>query len=78
MGACTDHRTYKEVALKEALKLFAKDIKEALHDHGHRGYSGTIAENEAEEYINENADKWGPALIIKIPDGFVIGGVCSE
>ena len=45
MGGEFDSRTYEGKHTKaQVLKLFKADVKEALHDEGHKGYSGTIAE----------------------------------
>jgi len=46
MGGEFDSRTYKgKHTKKEIEELFKKDIKEALYEYGHRGYTGTIAEH---------------------------------
>lgn len=45
MGGCFDSRTYEGKYTKdEILTLFKTDVEKALYDHGHMGYSGTIAE----------------------------------
>jgi len=66
-------------------KAFSSAVQEALYDHGHSGYSGTIAEkdgfkmqtvpdgvsiNDHIERTLEDNDKWGPAFCIKSKDVF--------
>jgi hypothetical protein len=75
MGGDFDSRDYEGKHTKEEIeKLFQDDIDQALFDHGHRGYTGTIAEHtsniqwadkkvatseKAEEVIHElQKSKW--------------------
>ncbi|HUS51713.1 MAG TPA: hypothetical protein VMZ91_16215 [Candidatus Paceibacterota bacterium] len=67
--------------------------EQKCYDYGHAGYTGTLAEKinmtihkdkvfntkeEAEEWIEENNDKWENADCVKIKDqGWLIGGICS-
>jgi hypothetical protein len=66
----------------------------AYWEYGHGGYTGTIAEahgveviakefdshDEAWEYIDEHATKWGPALAVRLKgtDRWLLGGWFSE
>lgn len=79
MGAATE---FYEVKCKESeLDKQAKKLrKDACYDHGHSGYTGTIAEdsgnltivqdvmsyNEAEEYIYEIAEKWENSIAVPL------------
>lgn len=67
-------------------------IETAKYDHGHAGYSGSWAEcdgvkirsevfdcgYEAKQWLDANAEKWGPMLIVKLNDGWAFGACCSE
>ena len=78
---------------------FKEIVAEAEYEDGHGGYTGTFAEknrlevsdrtfgsvDEAENWINEVNDKWGPAMAVLVcpPDNpdkrvWVIGGWCSS
>lgn len=76
-------------AVNEGLAL----IEQAAYDYGHAGYSGSFAEAwgvefrseefdneaEAEAWLDVNAKKWGPALIVKVTNGpYFIGANCSS
>ena len=81
--------TSDETALAEGLAL----IKQAAWDYGHAGYTGSFAECNgvsvdrppledeaaAKEWLLDNAEKWGPMLIVKTKDGtFYAGAWCSS
>jgi hypothetical protein len=86
MGASSDFRVYQEKKGKtgytkqELITLFMKDVEQACYDHGHSGYTGTIAEatgltvtskvfaseQEAVDHIEETAEKWENALAVKV------------
>jgi hypothetical protein len=65
---------------REITRVFREHVEECRYDHGHAGYTGTMAEangcrmtgkefinqEEAESWLEENAQKWGPALIVKV------------
>lgn len=70
-------------------------IERAAWDHGHAGYSGSFAEaqgsvinpcpehvtnlEQASSWLGEHAEKWGPAVISKLPDGtYFVGANCSS
>jgi len=94
MGAET--RTYSVEAENdgELKEKYEGLVAEACYEHGHGGYTGTIAEsqgltiteqilseNEACDYIEEHAEKWENSLAIKIRDTnhtYLIGGVYSS
>tara|TARA_R100000951_G_scaffold101420_1_gene92978 strand:- start:40121 stop:40405 length:285 start_codon:yes stop_codon:yes gene_type:complete len=82
-------------AKRSELKDKADDLRDdARYDHGHSGYTGTIAEDngqldvvstpmsedEAYDYIEENAQKWEASLAIPVKDEeefYFIGGIYS-
>jgi hypothetical protein len=82
--------TNDEAAKAEALEV----IEQAAYDHGHAGYSGSFAEcadvtlrtspthegkAEAEEWLEENCQKWENALIVKTDRGtYLMGAWCSS
>ena len=94
MGASTEF--YEVNCNKKELDREANCLRDqSKYDHGHSGYTGTIAEDsgeleikatpmsleEAEEYIYENARKWGNSIAIPIKDKenvWIIGGWYSD
>jgi len=94
MGAEVNY--YEVKCKKSELNNEANDLREQCqYDHGHSGYTGTIAEDngkltvietpmtldDAENYIDENAQKWKSSIAIKIADNenlWLIGGVYSS
>jgi hypothetical protein len=80
----------KEAAMIEATAV----IEQESYEHGHGGYTGTFAEaqgcefakhpplktqEDAEEWLNDHAQKWGPALLVKKTDGtYCMGANCSS
>jgi rRNA maturation endonuclease Nob1 len=66
----------------EVREAFYKLVEQAVYECGQGGYSGTLAEKydlafvrqdfkeeaEAEQYLEENAEKWGPALAVKVAE----------
>ena len=91
MGA--DINFYKVKGKESDLDTLANDLRsEARYDHGNSGYTGTIAEDsgdltvidtimtedEAEDYIDNNAEKWENSLAIPLDDEkttWLIGGI---
>lgn len=79
---------------KDALKEVSEMIAFAKYEYGRGGYSGTFAEaqgcviykevvfdaiSEAEEWLDEEAEKWGPAIIVLTRDGqYCVGAHCSS
>ena len=69
-------------------------IEDCQYNYGHAGYSGTFAEasgvkmtdkvfdtmREAEDWLDENCQKWGPILIVAVrePKALIYGALCSE
>ena len=65
---------------REITRVFADHQETCRYDHGHSGYSGTMAEadgcrvtdeefiseHDAEDWLEENAQKWGPALVVSV------------
>ena len=80
MGACFDEFTAKTNDRDEAVKLCYDYISDCKWDFGHAGYTGTFAEcdgvqilskefaseSDAYDWLIDNAEKWGPALGVKI------------
>lgn len=76
----------------DAIKEYGEIYDQSCYDHGRGGYSGTFAEapdcevikkkfatfEEAEEYLDEHAEKWGAALIAKTDEGYCVGANCSS
>lgn len=82
--------TNDEAAKQEVERL----IDQAAHEHGHGGYSGSFAEangckidksvlfdsvSDAEEWLDEHAEKWGPAIVVVTKAGeYCVGANCSS
>ena len=81
MGGC-DFKTYMESS-SGARDAFNKAVERAMWEHGHGGYTGTIAEKHGyvmltvpkgesvEDFIDrkiEENDKWGPAFCIELKE----------
>jgi len=96
MGAQYDERIINQCPASELSAEFAKIVDACRYESGHGGYTGTFAEShgvkivsrnfetirEASEYLNETAEKWGPALAVKAKHNdrpvWVIGAICSS
>lgn len=79
MGGATDFRVYKFSDRKKVEREFKEACEEARYEHGHGGYTGTIAEvhgigrwvdrrfgsdGEAMDYASEHHNKWDPAMAV--------------
>ena len=81
----------------EAIQMCHQAIKDSAWENGHGGYSGTLAEahgatidrsktfdntDDAWEYLEEVAEKWGPAVGVKVTleneTVYVFGALCSS
>lgn len=76
----------------EATESGEELIREAIHEHGHGGYTGSFAEckgvailpapnyqvTDPEAYLEEICEKWGPMLIVKVGEKYFAGAVCSS
>ena len=65
---------------REITRVFAEYVEECQYEQGHGGYTGSMAEtdgcsmtdqefineHDAEEWLMDNAQKWGPALIVQV------------
>jgi hypothetical protein len=65
---------------RELTRVFTEYVGECQYDQGHGGYTGSMAETDgcslteeefisedaAEEWLMDNAQKWGPALIVRV------------
>jgi hypothetical protein len=96
MGACFDSTFLKSHDVAAAKEEFRRVCEDRAWECGHGGYTGTLAEthgrisffhslefdsrDDAEDWIDENADKWGPALAVRIKgmDGWFAGAICSS
>lgn len=94
MGAEFNFAKLRSTNDKDALKEVSEMISEARYMHGHGGYTGTLAEargceihrsyapkceSEAQAWLCENANKWGPAIILRTPDKeYFVGALCSS
>lgn len=72
----------------------AKVIRDAAYENRHGGYSGSFAEatgselnksvlhdsvDDAENWLNERTEKWGPAIIVITKSGqYCVGAHCSS
>ena len=90
MGA-TDFSIYSKG--KNAEEAFNNAREQAFYNHGHEGYTGTIAEKDSFELLEipsnksqrefvdstiEDNDKWGPAYCIEISKGeYYFYGIAS-
>jgi len=80
--------TTDDAAIKETRDL----IDESRYENGHGGDSGTFAEahgcvvnkktfntfSEAEDWLDENAEKRGPAVIVSTKEGYCVGANCAS
>lgn len=97
MGACYDCATVNTTDPSEAVRQMGHVISDSQYENGHGGYSGTLAEAQgavisgleftsyadAEEYVEEHARKWGPALgVLVTPESgepfYYFGACCSS
>jgi hypothetical protein len=78
----------------DALQEVSAMIDQAKYEYGHSGYSGTFAEargceinksvifegiTDAEDWLDEHAEKWGPAIIVLTQSGkYCVGANCSS
>lgn len=97
MGACFNSVKVNNPDRKEVQERFREIQETDLLENGH-SYSGTIGmangivfkdktfptEYSAEEYVDKTAEKWGPALAVRLVDpdenfdGWFIGAICSS
>ena len=102
MGACFDSRFVEETDKQKAKEIFVRMQEECRYENGH-SYSGGIGmadgvrfttkefddPQEATEWVEMNAAKWGPALAVRFKgrwrhndekeyDGWIIGAICSS
>ena len=97
MGACFQMFSCKADNTSNAVEQCLGYIENCKWNYGHGGYSGTMAEcrgaymvnktfgdfHEAEDWLLENADKWGPAIGVQVTntekgDYYLFGAICSE
>ena len=95
MGAEFNFDKFAAANDAEAIALGEKMIEKAAWDYGHAGYTGSYAEcngvlvdlgvepfakeDDAREWLLDNAEKWGPMLLVKMKDGsYCAGAWCSS
>lgn len=97
MGACFDDRFFPGVDRAKAEALFRDEQEVCRYGNGH-SYSGGIgmangvvfhaktfnSEKEAADYVMDAAQKWGPAIGVRVMDerggvrGWYCGAWCSS
>jgi hypothetical protein len=96
MGAEFDSFTIKAKTTSEVRRRFEVEQEQATYDDGH-SYSGRInmatdikfedrvfnSRIEAEEYVSNTAEKWGPAIAVQYKDNngnltWFVGAWCSS
>ena len=92
MGANFQTIARKDCTKEELRKTYFEYIQRLKREYGHNGYNGTLStcsglqisdqkfpdRHSAEEYLMDNTQKWGDAIAVKLPDGWLIGGLCAE
>ena len=98
MGACYDDFNVRADNVNDAIKACNEHIDDCQYENGHGGYTGTMAEcnsvhmtnevfgsdSDAEDWLEENASKFGPALGVIVRDPrkdqeyYKFGAICSE
>lgn len=93
MGAIFNFQRLKSKTSPDALREANDVIAAAAYEHGHGGYTGSFAEArgaeiasftpdgaaQAEEWLDENAEKWGSALLVQDKAGvWYMGALCSS
>lgn len=82
MGSCFDSRTLKASDEKTMREKFSHIKADACSEYGNDSYAGHIGmtnglevsskvfknANEAHNYVESNAQKWGPAIAVKVGD----------
>ena len=91
MGANFQAGTIKAETYNEAVAIMAEEIEQDRQVQG-SDYTGSIgmasgvhvvgrtfeSQLEADEWLMNNAHKWGPMIGVKIPDGWRFGLWCAE
>ena len=101
MGAVYHVKTFDKCGFTSLREQIKDACRQDAFEYGHGGYSGTWAEklredvvilqetfnsaNEAEEFIEERIDKWGPLLAAKVHKDaskdewyWYVAGLCSS
>ena len=93
MGCNFNFRVLSAKTVASAKKEVINIMKNDAHEFGHGGYTGTFAEadgvvlnasvfdtpRKAADWLVDNSEKWGPAVIVKIKNGgFCVGANCSS
>lgn len=93
MGAEFNFKKLNAKTAYDAVAEGEEAIEQAAYDYGHAGYTGSFAEcdgvhvtdyvaadeEDAEQWLGDNAVKWGPMLIVALKDGgYCAGAWCSS
>jgi len=93
MGAEFDFQVLEAKTKNDAIKEVKAIIEKCQYDHGHAGYTGTLAEAngckmevsmifnsnaEAEDWLMETCQKWEEAIIVQTVNGYCVGAWCSS
>lgn len=93
MGCIFNFKILAAKTEHEARLEAEQTIQRAAWEHGHGGYTGSFAEatglridrhtptdaTAAEEWLDENAEKWGPAVLVQDASGiWYMGANCSS
>ena len=98
MGACYDSFSCRATSHTDAIDKCHAHIEECTWEYGNSGYSGSMADcagvcmtnevfgsgSDAENWLDENAEKRGPALGVIVRDPrqeseyYMFGAICPE
>jgi hypothetical protein len=93
MGCSFNFKTLTSTTDEDAVNEGYGVIDQCKYEDGHGGYTGTFAEasgvkvnnkvklstiDEAYDWLNENAEKWGAAIIVKVDGVYYMGANCSS
>lgn len=93
MGCVFNFQRLEAKTAQEARTEGEAVISQAAWEHGHGGYTGSFAEanglhvekpkladaEEAEKWLDDNCEKWGPALLVQDASGtWCMGAHCSS
>lgn len=80
MGSCFNTISFPgDIVPAELRRKFEAHCSEAMHEHGHSAYNGTLSttsglqidnktfdtKREAEDYVSNNTNKWGSSLAVR-------------
>lgn len=83
----------KDLSKNEAVAKVKEHIEQCRWEDGNGGYTGTMAEargvevashitfqnwEEAEDWLDGYAEKWGPAVLVRVNNAWLAGAICSS